>query len=585
MKKRLMKRLMRKFALSEVGAKGLIQATVWSVLCNIALMAPVFLIMWVISRMIPLIESGQSVIGLLPISMITAAGVLLLLWVLHYFQYAALYITVFSEGANRRIALAERLRRLPLSYFGRKDASDLTTTLIADEAVLEQMFSHFVPLAFSVSFSVALIGAMLIVANWKMGLAILWVVPIALALTFGSKRLQDKHGRVNIEYKRAVTDKIQEGIEHVQDIKTFGIAERYDGELRDKVKASIGKSLRAELVTGSFISSAQAFIHIGIATAVLTGVFLMRKGELNFLYFLGFMFAAARMYDPVETVMEFIAVTFATQLKIERMRAIQEEKIQEGTADFAPKKFDIVFDHVNFAYQEGESVIEDVSFIAKQGEVTALIGPSGSGKSTISKLAARFWDIDGGKITLGGLDISKADPETLLSYYSIVFQDVVLFNDTVMENIRLGRKNATDEEVIEAARAARCDEFVRNLPDGYGTRIGENGARLSGGERQRISIARAFLKDAPVILLDEATASLDVENESEVQKALGHLVKDKTVMIIAHRMRTIAQADNIIVLDKGRIVEEGKPKVLEKKHGFYAHMIDMQSQSAKWRLK
>ncbi|MGP1419391.1 MAG: ABC transporter ATP-binding protein [Sphaerochaetaceae bacterium] len=580
------KRLMKRFALSEAGAKGLIQATVWSVLCNIALMVPVFLIMWVISRMIPLIESGRSVIGILPMSMIAAAVVLLLLWVLHYFQYAALYITVFSEGANRRIALAERLRRLPLSYFGRKDTSDLTTTLIADEAVLEQMFSHFVPIAFAVSISIVLIGAMLLAANWKMGLAILWVVPIALALTFGSKKLQDKHGRVNIEYKRAVTDKIQEGIEHIQDIKAFGIAERYEGELRGKVKASIKKSLRSELVTGSFISSAQAFIHIGIATAVLTGVFLMQRGELNFLYFLGFMFAAARMYDPVEIVMEHIAATFATQLKVERMRAIQEERIQEGSADFAPKKFDIVFDHVNFAYQEGESVIEDVSFTAKQGEVTALIGPSGSGKSTVSKLAARFWDIDGGKITLGGLDIGKADPETLLGYYSIVFQDVVLFNDTVMENIRLGRKNATDAEVIEAAKAARCDEFVQNLPDGYGTRIGENGARLSGGERQRISIARAFLKNAPVILLDEATASLDVENESEVQKALGRLVKDRTVMIIAHRMRTIAQADHIIVLDKGRIVEEGRPEaLLKKKHGFYAHMIDIQNRSAKWRLK
>ena len=283
-------------------------------------------------------------------------------------------------------------------------------------------------------------------------------------------------------------------------------------------------------------------------------------------------------------VLQNIAATFNAKLQIDRMRTILEQPVQEGTEEFTPQNYDIIFDHVSFAYREGEGVLEDVSFTARQGEVTALIGPSGGGKSTACKLAARFWDAAKGKVTLGGVDVSGVEPEALLKYYSMVFQDVVLFRDTVMENIRLGRRGATDEEVMEAARAARCEEFIQKLPQGYQTMIGENGSTLSGGERQRISIARALLKDAPVILLDEATASLDVENESAVQEALSRLLQGKTVLVIAHRMRTVAGADHIVVLENGRVAQQGTPEELMEQGGLYRRMVELQSETAQWKL-
>ena len=381
-----------------------------------------------------------------------------------------------------------------------------------------------------------------------------------------------------------MADCIQEGLETVRDIRSCGRKEAYLKELDDKLKTMEKSSIHAELVTGVFVCSAQAFLRIGLATTILTGAALLLAGELNFLFFLGFLFAAARLYDPLGMVLQNIAATFSAKLKIERMRAIQEQPVQEGTERFTPENYDITFDHVGFSYHEGEGVLNDVSFTAKQGEVTALIGPSGGGKSTAVKLAARFWDVNAGKITLGGRDISGVDPETLLKYYAVVFQDVVLFRDTVMENIRLGRRGATDEEVMEAAKAAQCDEFIRRLPDGYQTLIGENGSTLSGGERQRISIARALLKDAPVILLDEATASLDVENESAVQEALSRLIRNKTVLIIAHRMRTVAGADRIVVLENGRTVQQGSPAELMEQDGLYRHMVRIQQESADWTL-
>lgn len=575
--------LKNRFALSDAGASGLIQAVVWTYFSNLALMLPVFLVMATIARMTDLIE-GSDVMAMWPLYPLIAAALLVLLWVIHYFQYAALYLTVFSEGTNRRIDLAERLRKLPLSFFGRRDLSDLTSTLISDEAALEQMFSHYIPQAFATCGSVLTISVLLLVFNWKMGLAVTWVIPVALLLVFGSRQMQDRLGRKNIQRKKAVTEKIQEGIEHMQDIKAFDLSERYGKELEHLVAQNVQSQLRAELVTGSFVSTGKAFVHLGIASGVLVGVTLLARGELSFLYFLGYMFAAARMYDPVEISLENISATFAAGLKIERMRAIQEEPLQTGSTDLSPDGFDITFSHVDFAYDGEESVLRDVSFTARQGEVTALVGSSGSGKSTIARLAARFWDIQGGSITLGGQDISAADPETLLGYYSIVFQDVVLFNDTILENIRLGRKDATDKDVLEAARLARCDEFVQELPSGYQTMIGENGARLSGGERQRISIARALLKDAPVVLLDEATASLDVENETQVQKALSRLLSGRTVIVIAHRMRTVAQADHLIVLKDGQIAEEGTPQALLDRQGLFAKMVQAQNKTARWRL-
>ena len=422
------------------------------------------------------------------------------------------------------------------------------------------------------------------ISDWRMALAVLWVLPVAVLFTAGSKKLQDAFGTKNILTKRAVSEHIQEGLETIRDIKACNLQETYMKDLDEKLSTMERSSIHSELATGVFVCSAQAFLRIGLATTVLTGAALILSGELSFLFFLGFLFAAARLYDPLDMVLQNIAATFSAKLKIERMRAIQEQPVQEGIEQFNPKNYDITFDHVQFSYHGGEDVLDDVSFIAKQGEVTALIGPSGGGKSTACKLAARFWDVTGGKITLGGVDISTIDPETLLKHYAMVFQDVVLFHDTVMENIRLGRRNATDEEVLAVAKAAQCDGFIRRLPQGYQTIIGENGSTLSGGERQRISIARALLKDAPVILLDEATASLDVENESAVQSALSQLVKNKTVMIIAHRMRTVAGADRIIVLDSGKVAQQGSPDKLMKQGGLYRHMVELQQESSVWTL-
>ena len=429
-----------------------------------------------------------------------------------------------------------------------------------------------------------MIGIAMFLSDWRMALAVLWVVPAAVLLTAGSKKIQDSFGTKNILNKRAVADCIQEGLETIRDIKACSRQKAYMEKLEEKLAAMEKGSIHSELATGVFVCSAQAFLRLGLATTILTGGAMLAAGELSFLYFLGFLFAAARLYDPLGLVLQNIAATFNTKLQIQRMRSILEQPVQKGTEDFTPQNYDISFDHVSFAYREGDGVLEDVSFTARQGEVTALIGPSGGGKSTACKLAARFWDASRGTVTLGGIDVSTVEPETLLKYYSMVFQDVVLFRDTVMENIRLGRRDATDEEVLAAARAARCEEFVRNLPQGYQTMIGENGSTLSGGERQRISIARALLKDAPVILLDEATASLDVENESAVQEALSRLLQGKTVLVIAHRMRTVAGADHIVVLERGRVAQQGTPEELMRKGGLYRRMTELQKETAQWEL-
>ena len=579
------RKLQRVFALSEQGAKDLVKAVVWCFVCNVSLMVPIGVVVAVMMHLLDVMEHGGDPMDGFWIYTGSAAAVLVLLFVLHYFQYASLYLATYKESESRRISLAETLRRLPLSFFGNRDLSDLTSTMIADCSSLDQMFSHYIPQLFASIFSTVVIGICMFAWDWRMAVAVLWVLPVAVLLTAGSKKLQDLFGTKNILAKRVVTDYIQEGLETVRDLKACSRQEKYLEELNDKLAAMERSSIHSELATGVVVCSAQAFLRIGLATTVLAGSSLMLAGELDFLIFLGFLFAAARLYDPLGMVLQNIAATFSAKLKIERMRAIQEQPVQEGTEQFQPEHYDIVFDHVNFSYHDGEGVLDDVSFTAKQGEVTALIGPSGGGKSTACKLAARFWDVNGGKITLGGTDISGVDPEALLKHYAMVFQDVVLFRDTVMENIRLGRRNATDEEVLAAAKAAQCDAFIRRLPEGYQTVIGENGSTLSGGERQRISIARALLKDAPVILLDEATASLDVENESAVQAALSQLVRRKTVLIIAHRMRTVAGADHIVVLENGKVIQQGSPDQLMRQGGLYRHMTELQKESSDWKLE
>ena len=582
----MIKKLQHIFALSEKGAKDLVKSTLWSVICNISLMLPIGVIMTTVQYLLNSSATGESSMDKLFVYTGSGILVLVVLFILHYFQYAALYNATFMESANRRIGLAETLRKLPLSFFGKRDLSDLTSTMIADCSHLDQMFSHFIPALIAACISTTLVAIMLFTVNATMAVAILWVIPVALALAVGSKKIQDNFGYRSIQKKRLVTDSIQEGIETIRDIKANNLEEGYLNELIEKTKDAEISCIHSELATGSFISTAQAFLKLGLATTVLVGVSQVSAGQIDFLFFLGFLFAAVRVYDPVALTLQNIAATFNAKQYIERMRAIQEEPTQTGTENFTPDGFDIVFENVDFAYHdEDEGVLKNVSFTAKQGEVTALVGPSGGGKSTATKLAARFWDAGSGKITLGGVDVSAVDPEALLKYYAIVFQDVVLFRDTIMENIRLGRRDATDEEVQAAARAARCEEFVLGLPNGYQSIIGENGATLSGGERQRISIARALLKNAPIVLLDEATASLDVENESAVQEALSLLLKDKTVLIIAHRMRTVAGADKIIVLEDGRVAEQGPPDVLLKTGKFFRHMVELQRQSSQWTLE
>ena len=572
----MIRKLQHVFALSEKGARDFVKAVVWCFLCNVGLMLPVGVVMATLQYLLETLETGGDPAAKVLVYTAGAAAVLALLFLLHWFQYASLYLATYQESAARRIALAETLRKLPLSFFGTRDLSDLTSTMIADCSSLDQMFSHYIPQLFASILSTVFIGVCMFCFDWRMALAVLWVLPAAVLLTAGSKKLQDAFGTRNILTKRAVADAIQEDIEAIRDIQSCNRQEACLQELDRRLEAAEQSSIRSELITGVFVCSAQAFLRIGLATTVLVGAELLTGGELSFLYFLGFLFAAARLYDPLGLVLQNIAATFNAKLKIERMRTIQEQPVQTGVETCEPENFDIVFDHVKFAYRDGESVLEDVSFTARQGQVTALVGPSGGGKSTACKLAARFWDIQGGKITLGGIDISTVDPETLLKHYSFVFQDVVLFRDTILENIRLGRRGATDEEVYAAARAARCDEFVRELPEGYQTVVGENGSTLSGGERQRISIARALLKDAPVILLDEATASLDVENETAVQEAISRLVKDKTVLIIAHRMRTVAGADHVVVLADGGVAQEGAPAELLAQNGLYRQMAERQ---------
>lgn len=462
--------------------------------------------------------------------------------------------------------------------------ADLTTTIMADSAFIEKAFSHFIPELIGAFISTALIGVCLLAADWRMGLAVLWVVPVSFLLAAGTRPMVDRVERRQKGKKIAASDGIQECIENIQDIKANNLQEEYLRGLDQKILNVESITIRLELFNGTMVTASQMFLKVGMATTVLVGADLLSSHSIGFMLFLMFMVASTRLYGPLTGCLQNLSAVYSALLVVERMKLIEEQPVLQGSREAVYDGYDIVFDHVGFSYKDGEQVLKDVSFTARQGQVTALVGPSGGGKSTSAKLAVRFWDIDRGKITLGGTDISGIEPETLLRSFSIVFQDVVLFNNTIMENIRLGRKGASDREVMEAARAAQCEEFIHRLPNGYETRIGENGSALSGGERQRLSIARALLKNAPVILMDEATASLDVENETLVQEAISNLVKDKTVLIIAHRMRTVAGADRIVVLKDGYVAEQGTPGDLMEKKGIYRHMAELQGKSLSWSL-
>lgn len=575
-------RIQKKFALSRQGAVDLIKGCIACMLQNLSLMLPVGLLYWLVSDLLnqTVIDTGRVIFY-----SVGCAVVIALIVLTTWFQYNATYFATYTESGKRRISLAEQLRKILLSFFGKKDLADLTSTIMADCTFLEQSFSHFIPELVGSMISTTLIAIGLFVYDWRMACAALWVLPVSFAIVFFSAKVQEKLNNRQMEAKMAFADGIQECIETVRDLKANNAEDAYLKGLDKKIKAVEKRAIISELGTAVFVVSATLILKLGIVTVALVGAMLLVNGTLDVLTFFLFLLVVARLYDPLQTVLQNLAAVISTRTNIRRMKEILDHPIQTGSDTLTNQGYDIVFDHVGFSYNTGERILEDVSFTAKQGEVTALVGPSGSGKTTVSRLASRFWDIQQGKITVGGMDISQIEPETLLSLYSIVFQDVTLFNNSIMENIRVGRKDATDEEVLAAAKLANCEEFARKLPEGWNTIIGENGCSLSGGERQRISIARAFLKNAPIILLDEATASLDVENETVIQTALSRLIQDKTVLVIAHRMRTVASADKIVVLEKGKVAEEGTSAQLLNINGIYHHMVTLQTESQNWTLE
>ncbi len=576
----MINRIMKRFALSREGAKGLVGAIAACTFADIVLMFPVGLLYFLVSNFI----DGAVPRDRYVLYGIGIAAALFLIFLSEFWKYNATYFSTYKESGKCRIRLAEKLRKLPLSFFGKKDLADLTNVMMGDVATTEQMFSHYVPQFYASIISTCIIAISLFFYDWRLALAALWVLPVALLIVGVSKKAQNYFSRKQNKAQIAVQDGVQECLETVRDLKSNNAEKEYLDGLYQKIDTLEGRHMKSELGTAMFVVPAQMILKLGIATVALVGSTLLINGTLSLITFFMFLLVVSRIYEPMAFSLQNLAAMNSLQINIDRMNEIENYKEQDGRKEFKPKGYDIDFKNVGFAYNSGETVLQNVSFTAKQGEVTALIGPSGGGKSTAAKLAARFWDADKGEITVGGVDVKSVDPEQLLTAFSIVFQDVTLFNNTVMENIRIGRKDATNAEVMAAARMANCEEFVEKLPDKWNTGIGENGSALSGGERQRISIARAFLKDAPIILLDEATASLDVENETAIQSALSRLIKNKTVLLIAHRMRTVAGADKVVVLSDGTVAEQGQPEKLLSQNGIYTRMVKLQSESQNWAI-
>ena len=577
------KAFQRKYALSDQGVKNAKLGTFWTVIVNLVVMGGMGILYLLMKGYMNTLISGASLPEALTFILLTLAFVVLS-FLTHMQQYRATYGLVYGEVRNMRIGIAERLRKLPLGWFGKRDLADLTETIMGDVNRLEHVWSHCLGYLYGSYISTAIVAVMLFAYNWRLALACLWGVPVAFALLFGSRKLAKRHSEITKAAGIQVADGIQETLENMREIRATNQEERFIQALYGKIDYHEKTMLRGELSTGIFVNAASVIMRLGVATTILTGVSLILAGKIDFMLLFMFLLVITRIYAPFDQALALIAEMFMSQVSAGRLMEIYDTPAAEGSETFRPEGHDIEFKNVSFAYDD-KQVLRGVSFTAKEGEVTALVGPSGSGKSTCARLAARLWDIQEGMISVGGVDISTIDPEVLLTDYSMVFQDVVLFDDTVMENIRLGRHGATDEEVLAAAKAANCDEFVNKLPQGYATPIGENGAKLSGGERQRISIARALLKDAPIVLLDEATASLDVENETKVQGALSRLLAGKTVLVIAHRMRTVEAADKVVVLADGKVVEMGKPEELRSnENGMFRHMTELQASSAGWSV-
>lgn len=568
--------LKRMFALSDQGSKDLNKGIAATTLSNICLIIPSSILIMVIWELLNII-SGESagISEYVPLFCIVTVVLFIIVFLTQWLQYNKTYTVAYEESANRRIVLAEKLRRLPLSFFGQKNLSDLTTTIMGDCTALERVFSNALPQLFGTIFMFLITATCLLVMDWRLGLCVVVPVPVAALVVFAARKAQAKAESANMDAKRAAYDGVQEYLDTIQELKSCSREDEYLAGLEQKLDNVVRYSFRNEIAPGAATTTAQFILRFGLVAVLLVGGYLVAAGSLTIPMFILYLIFAGKIYDPFTSCFMLMAEVFSSLVSVKRMKQIDATPEQTGTNICNNKGFDIEFKDVHFSYNE-EPVLKGVSFTAKQGEVTALVGPSGSGKSTASKLAARFWDSDSGKVTLGGVDVKTVEPETLFKNFAIVFQDVLLFDETVMENIRLGRNGATDEEVMAAAKAAQCEEFIQRLPQGYQTNIGENGSALSGGERQRISIARALLKNAPVVLLDEATASMDAESETLVQEALSALLKDKTVMVIAHRMRTVANADKIVVLDDGKISEMGTPKELMKKNGLYSHLVNLQ---------
>ena len=576
--------VMRRFALSEDGYRYLCRSSLACILKDLALMFPVMVLFMFVCDVMggPGNPYDLDLGAWAYIAMIVVSAALIA--VTYVFEYNETYFNTYKESSAKRIALAEKLRKLPMSYFGRKDPTDLTVRIMGDCTMQEQSMSHWFPELIGSMICISMLGIMILVFDPVMGAASLWPIPVSFAIVILSKRFQDRYNRYKFDRTLEATEGVQEFLETSRDLRVNDAGRRYLDGLFGKLDRVEGAEFKAEYMVAIFVVSAQLVLKFGIVTTALAGGYMMVSGSLDIFVFIAFLIVISRLYDPLNNALQNLAAMINAEYNMERLQEIADQPVQGGSSEFRPDGYDIVFDHVRFSYDGERDVLRDVSFTARQGEVTAIIGPSGEGKTTAAKLAARFWDLDSGRITVGGVDISGIDPETLLSCYSIVFQDVTLFNTTVMDNIRIGRRGATDEEVMVAARAAKCDDFVSRLPEGYMTVIGENGAKLSGGERQRISIARALLKDAPIILLDEATASLDTECETQVQQAISELVRDKTVLIVAHRMRTIEGADRIVVLRDGTVEENGSPDQLMAEGGTFSNMVRLQSSSEGWTL-
>ena len=573
----MIKYFQNRFALSEKGAKDLRRGIAFSTLLNLALMLPPsYLFLFLMEYLEADSRIGQHTLWFY---VLLAVVLMCVMFFISRWQYDSTYTTIYNESAQRRIGLAEKLRRLPLAFFGERNLSDLTSTIMEDCTSLEQIFSHAVPQLFASVLSMLIIAVSLFFYDWRLAAALFWVVPLALATLLLARRMMDRSFKQNYRVKRSVTELVQEGLECIQEIKSYNGEAEYNRSFDNRLKAYEKELVNGELVAGSFVNLSAMLLKLGMPTVIVAGAWMLQHGDVSIFVYLAFLLISAMVYNPIQDVCNNLAILAFLDVRINRMKEMEAMPEQEGSKEVKMDNYDIEFRNVSFAYETEKQVLHNVSFTAKQGEVTALVGPSGGGKSTTAKLAARFWDIDGGKILLGGNDIAHIDPETLLRNYAVVFQDVLLFNASVSDNIRIGKRDATDEEVRRVAQLAQCDDFISRMPQGYDTVIGENGETLSGGERQRISIARALLKDAPVILLDEATASLDAENETKIQAGISELVQGKTVIIIAHRMRTVRNADHIVVLGGGTVIEQGTPEDLMAKGGEFARMVKLQQEN------